>query len=184
MRIRVSRPIIFKSALVNNYLYNDTLGIVRQNTGLINVMSAYLRKDFKLWWFHLDNQILFQYSSDQSTLPLPMFTFHMRYYLEMEAVKNVLTIQLGADARLNTPYYAPAYNPALGTFQLQTREMIGYNPYIDIFLNMQWKRVNIFLKVINVGEGWPTGASSFSAYHYIRPSLGFKFGIHWPFYIE
>ena len=174
----------FGYALVNNYLYNDTLGIARQHTGLINVMSAYLRKDFKLWWFHLDNQILFQYSSDQSTLPLPMLTFHMRYYLEIEAVKNVLTIQLGADARMNTPYYVPAYNPALGTFQLQTHEMIGYNPYIDVFLNMQWKRVNVFLKVINVGEGWPTGASSFSAYHYIRPSLGFKFGIHWPFYIE
>ena len=171
-------------ALVNNYLYNDTLGIARQNTGLINVMSAYLRKDFKIWWFHLDNQILFQYSSDKNTLPLPMLTFHMRYYIEMEAVKNVLTVQLGADARMNTPYYAPAYNPALGTFQLQTRELIGYNPYIDIFLNLQWKRVNIFLKVINVGEGWPTGASSFSAYHYIRPTLGFKFGIHWPFYIE
>ena len=174
----------FGYALVNNYLYNDTLGIARQNTGLINVMSAYLRKDFKIWWFHLDNQILFQYSSDKNTLPLPMLTFHMRYYIEMEAVKNVLTVQLGADARMNTPYYAPAYNPALGTFQLQTRELIGYNPYIDIFLNLQWKRVNIFLKVINVGEGWPTGASSFSAYHYIRPSLGFKFGIHWPFYIE
>ena len=174
----------FGYALVNNYLYNDTLGIARQNTGLINVMSAYLRKDFKIWWFHLDNQILFQYSSDQSTLPLPMLTVHMRYYLEIEAVKNVLTIQLGADARMNTPYYVPAYNPALGTFQLQTHEMIGYNPYIDVFLNMQWKRVNVFLKVINVGEGWPTGASSFSAYHYIRPSLGFKFGIHWPFYIE
>ena len=174
----------FGYALVNNYLYNDTLGIARQNTGLINVMSAYLRKDFKIWWFHLDNQILFQYSSDESTLPLPMFTFHLRYYIEMEAVKNVLTVQLGADARMNTPYYVPAYNPALGTFQLQTREQIGYNPYIDIFLNLQWKRVNIFLKVINVGEGWPTGASSFSAYHYVRPSLGFKFGIHWPFYIE
>ena len=174
----------FGYALVNNYLYNDTLGIARQNTGLINVMSAYLRKDFKIWWFHLDNQILFQYSSDESTLPLPMFTFHLRYYIEMEAVKNVLTVQLGADARMNTPYYVPAYNPALGTFQLQTREQVGYNPYIDIFLNLQWKRVNIFLKVINVGEGWPTGASSFSAYHYVRPSLGFKFGIHWPFYIE
>lgn len=174
----------FGYALVNNYLYNDTLGIARQNTGLLNVMSAYLRKDFKIWWFHLDNQILFQYSSDESTLPLPMFTFHLRYYIEMEAVKNVLTVQLGADARMNTPYYVPAYNPALGTFQLQTREQVGYNPYIDIFLNLQWKRVNIFLKVINVGEGWPTGASSFSAYHYVRPSLGFKFGIHWPFYIE
>ena len=174
----------FSYGLVNNLLYNDTLGVIRQHGGLINVMSGYVRKDFKLWKFHLDNKILFQYSSDRNVLPLPMLTFHMRYYLELEAVKNVLTVQLGADAIMNTPYYAPAYNPALGTFQLQTRELIGYNPYIDVFLNMQWKRVNIFIKVINVGQGWPDGGNMFSAYHYIKPYRGFKVGIHWPFYIE
>lgn len=174
----------FSYGLVSNYLYNDTLGIIRQHDGLINVMSGYVRKDFKLWKFHLDNKILFQYSSNRDVLPLPMLTFHMRYYLELEAVRNVLTVQIGADATMNTPYYAPAYNPALGTFQLQTRELIGYNPYIDVFLNMQWKRVNIFIKVINVGQGWPDGGNMFSAYHYIRPYRGFKVGIHWPFYIE
>ena len=174
----------FSYGLVNNYLYNDTLGVIRQHDGLINVMSGYVRKDFKLWKFHLDNKILFQYSSNRDVLPLPMLTFHMRYYLELEAVKNVLTVQIGADATMNTPYYAPAYNPALGTFQLQTRELIGYNPYIDVFLNMQWKRVNVFIKVINVGQGWPDGGNMFSAYHYIKPYRGFKVGIHWPFYIE
>ena len=174
----------FSYGLVNNYLYNDTLGVIRQHDGLINVMSGYVRKDFKLWWFHLDNKILFQYSSNRDVLPLPMLTFHMRYYLELEAVRNVLTVQIGADATMNTPYYAPAYNPALGTFQLQTRELIGYNPYIDVFLNMQWKRVNVFIKVINVGQGWPDGGNMFSAYHYIKPYRGFKVGIHWPFYIE
>ena len=174
----------FSYGLVNNYLYNDTLGVIRQHDGLINVMSGYVRKDFKLWKFHLDNKILFQYSSNRDVLPLPMLTFHMRYYLELEAVRNVLTVQIGADATMNTPYYAPAYNPALGTFQLQTRELIGYNPYIDVFLNMQWKRVSVFIKVINVGQGWPDGGNMFSAYHYIRPYRGFKLGIHWPFYIE
>lgn len=174
----------FTYGLVSNYLYNDTLGIIRQHDGLINVMSGYLRKDFKLWWFHLDNKILFQYSSDRDVLPLPMLTFHMRYYIELEAVKNVLKVQLGADATMNTPYYAPAYNPALGTFQLQTREQIGYNPYIDLFLNLQWKRVNVFLKIVNVGQGWPDGGNMFSAYHYIKPYRSFKVGIHWPFYIE
>ena len=174
----------FSYGLLNNYLYNDTLGVIRQHDGLINVMSGYVRKDFKLWKFHLDNKILFQYSSNRDVLPLPMLTFHMRYYLELEAVKNVLTVQIGADATMNTPYYAPAYNPALGTFQLQTRELIGYNPYIDVFLNMQWKRVNVFIKVINVGQGWPDGGNMFSAYHYIKPYRGFKVGIHWPFYIE
>lgn len=174
----------FSYGLLNNYLYNDTLGVIRQHGGLINVMSGYVRKDFKLWKFHLDNKILFQYSSNRDVLPLPMLTFHMRYYLELEAVRNVLTVQIGADATMNTPYYAPAYNPALGTFQLQTRELIGYNPYIDVFLNMQWKRVNVFIKVINVGQGWPDGGNMFSAYHYIKPYRGFKVGIHWPFYIE
>lgn len=174
----------FSYGLVNNYIYNDTSGIIRQHNGLINVMSGYLRKDFKLWWFHFDNRILFQYSSDRDVLPLPMLTFHMRYYIELEAVKNVLKVQLGADATMNTPYYVPAYNPALGTFQLQTREQVGYNPYIDLFLNLQWKRVNVFLKVINVGQGWPDGSNMFSAYHYIKPYRGFKVGIHWPFYIE
>ena len=174
----------FSYGLVNNLLYNDTLGVIRQHGGLINVMSGYVRKDFKLWKFHLDNKILFQYSSNRDVLPLPMLTFHMRYYLELEAVRNVLTVQIGADATMNTPYYAPAYNPALGTFQLQTRELIGYNPYIDVFLNMQWKRVNVFIKVINVGQGWPDGGNMFSAYHYIKPYRGFKVGIHWPFYIE
>lgn len=174
----------FGYALVNNYLYHDTLGISRQHTGLLNIMSAYVRKDFKLWWFHLDNQVLFQYSSNKDVLPLPMLTFHLRYYLEIEAVKNVLKVQLGADARLNTLYYAPAYNPALGAFQLQTEELLGNNPYIDVFLNLQWKRVNVFLKVVNVGQYWPDGGMMFSAYHYIKPTMGFKVGIHWPFYIE
>ena len=174
----------FTYGLVSNYLYNDTLGVIRQHNGLVNVMSGYVRKDFKLWWFHFDNKILFQYSSNKDVLPLPMLTFHMRYYIELEAVKNVLKVQLGADATMNTPYYAPAYNPALGTFQLQTRELIGYNPYIDLFLNLQWKRVNVFLKVVNIGQGWPDGGNMFSAYHYIKPYRGFKFGIHWPFYIE
>ena len=58
----------FSYGLVNNLLYNDTLGVIRQHDGLINVMSGYVRKDFKLWKFHLDNKILFQYSSDRTLL--------------------------------------------------------------------------------------------------------------------
>ena len=173
----------FAYSLINNHLYNDTLGYVRQNEGLVNVMSAYLRKDFKLWLFHLDNRVLFQYSSDQNVLPLPMLTLHLRWYLQFTAVKNVLDIQIGADATFNTKYYAPAYNPALGTFQSQNDELIGNNPYIDVFVNLQWKRASIFLKVVNVGQGWPNH-DTFSAYRYIKPVRTFKIGIHWPFYIK
>ncbi len=172
----------FGYALVDNYLYNDTLGIIRQNDGLINVMTGYLKKNFKLWIFRFDHRILFQYSSDKDVLPLPMFTFHFRYYLEFTAVKNVLDVQLGADATLNTKYYSPAYNPALGTFQLQTKELVGNNPYIDLFVNLQWKRLTVYLKFVNIGQGWPNG-DIFSAYHYVRPFRIFKVGIYWPFVV-
>lgn len=173
----------FGYSLVNNYIYHDTLGVIRQHNGNVNVMSAYLKKNFKIWYFHLDNEVLFQYSSDTKVLSLPMFTFRLKYYLEFQAVKNVLTMQIGANVTFNTQYYAPAYNPALGTFQLQERELIGNNPYIDVFVNMQWKRVSVFLKVINVGQGWPEG-DMFSAYQYVKPYRAFKIGIHWPFYFK
>ncbi len=175
--------LFFGYSLINNYTYYDTLGIIRQKGSPINVMSAYLKKDFKLWYFHLDNKILFQLSSDKNVLPLPMLSLHLRYYFEYELVKNALTMQIGADATYNTLYYAPAYNPSLGTFQNQNKELIGNCPYIDIFVNMQWKRASIFLKCTNVAQGWPNG-DYFSAYGYIKPMRTFKIGIHWPFYIH
>ena len=169
--------------LNGNYLYHDTTGIIRQSSDLINVLSISLKKNFKLWYFHLDNELLYQHSSNQDVLPLPTWSAHLRYYLEFDVVKNVLTVQAGADATINTKYYAPAYNPALGAFQLQTREKIGDTPYLDVFINMQWKRVSLFLKVVNATNGWPS-QDYFSAYGYIRPRRAFKIGIHWPFYYQ
>lgn len=175
--------LFFGYSLLNNNIYYDNLGIVRQNDEIINVISAYLKKDFKLWYFHLDNQILFQYSSKQDILPLPMLSAHLRYYFEYPLVKNAMTVQLGVDATYNTKYYVPSYNPALGQFQLQNREELGNCPYLDVFLNVQWKRASIFVKVLNVAQGWPTG-DYFSAYGYIKPKRALKFGIHWPFYFK
>ena len=169
--------------LIGNHLYHDTTGILRQEKDLLNVLSVSLRKDFKLWLFHLDNEVLFQVSSKPEVLPLPMVSAHLRYYIEFEMVKNVLTLQIGGDATINTKYYAPAYNPALGTFQLQNKELIGDTMYLDAFINMQWKQVSLFLKMVNVTNGWPSH-DYFSAYGYIRPQRVFKFGIHWPFYYK
>lgn len=173
----------FGYSIINNNLYYDTLGVIRQSPDLINVISAYLQKDFKFWYFHLDNQVLFQISSNQDVLPLPMLSLHLRYYFECVLVKNALTMQIGADATYNTAYYAPAYNPATGAFQTQNLEKVGNCPYIDVFANFQWKRACIFLKFTNANQGWPT-SDYFSAYHYIKPKRAFKVGIYWPFYIH
>ena len=175
----------FDYALLSNNIYYDTLGIVRQNPEPMSVMTASLQKNFKIWKFHLDHQALFQISSNKDVLPLPMLALNLRYYLQFDVVKKVMQMQIGANAAFTTKWYAPAFNPVLGVFHNQNVEEYGNCPYIDAFVNIQWKRACIFVKVVNVNMGWPNkSAAYFSAAGYIAPQRAIKFGIFWPFYIQ
>lgn len=173
----------FGYALVDNIIYYGIDGVIGQHNHPESILSAYLQKNFKLWKLHLDNRILYQYTSNKEIMPLPVISANLRYYLEVDVVKNVMKAQIGANVVFNTEYYAPAYNPALSQFQLQNERKIGNYPYIDAFVNIQWKRASIFIKYLNVSQDWPDG-DYFSASHYIRPQSTIKVGIHWPFYIK
>ena len=175
----------FDYALLSNNIYYDTEGIVRQNTDPMSVMTASLRKDFIVWKFHLDHQALFQLSSNKDVIPLPMLALNLRYYLQFDVVKKVMQMQIGANAAFTTKWYAPAFNPVLGVFHNQNVAEYGNCPYIDAFVNIQWKRACIFVKIVNVNMGWPNkSADYFSAAGYIAPQRAIKFGISWPFYIQ
>ena len=171
----------FGYALLSNNIYYDTEGIVRQNATPMSVMTASLSKNFRLWKFHFDHQALFQLSSNTDVLPLPTLALNFQF----DVVKKVMQMQIGANAWYTTRWYAPAYSPALGLFHNQTEERYGNSPYIDAFVNIQWKRACIFVKLVNAGMGWPErSVDYFGAHHYIRPQRAIKFGIFWPFYIQ
>ena len=174
----------FGYALLSNNIYYDSEGIARQNTEPMSIISATLNKDLTLWKFHLDNRILFQYSSRPDVVTLPMLALNLRYYLQFDVVKNVMQMQIGADGLYTTSWYAPGYNPVLGVFHNQHERRYGNCPYIDAFVNVQWKRVSLFVKFVNVNMGWPCkSADYFSADGYINTQRAFKFGISWPFWI-
>ncbi len=170
-------------AMLMNNTYFDSLSVVRQNTDAMSIFTAYLKKDIRLWKLHLDNKILFQMSSNEDVVPLPALSLDLKYYFQFELVKNVLTAQLGANAIYTSKYYAQGYSPALGMFYNQKVEKIGNNPYIDLFANLQWKRASIFVKYVNMAQGWPTN-DYFSSFRYIRSQKVLKLGIHWPFYVK
>jgi hypothetical protein len=115
--------------------------------------------------------------------PLPVVSANLRYYLEFPVVKDVMTMQIGADVTFQSAYYMQAYNPALGVFHLQNKQVYGSNPYIDAFVNLKWKRATIFVKYVNAAQGWPA-SDYFAAPNYIRPQRAFKLGMTWPFYIR
>jgi hypothetical protein len=116
-------------------------------------------------------------------MPLPLVALNLRYYLQFDVVKNAMQMQIGANAWYTTKWYAPAYNPVIGVFHNQEKEKYGNCPYIDVFANVQWKRVSLFVKAENMNMGWPMKKSDyFTADGYIRTQRAFKFGITWPFW--
>ena len=174
----------FNYALLSNNIYYDNLGIARQNTSAMSIMSAYLRKDFQIWKLHFDNRALLQFSSAPDIVPLPLLALNLRYYLQFDVVKNVMQMQIGANGIFTTKWYAQAYNPVIGVFHNQNEREYGNCPYIDVFVNIQWKRVSVFLKAVNLNMGWPSkSADYFSADGYINTQRAFKVGISWPFWI-
>lgn len=175
----------FGYALLNNNIYYDTLGVVRQNTEPMSVITASLKKNFKVWKLHFDHKALLQFSSNEEVMPLPLLALNFRYYLQLDVVKNVMQMQIGANGTYTTKWYLPAYNPVLGVFHNQNEAKYGNCPNIDAFVNIQWKRACIFIKAMNVNMGWPCkSADYFTAAGYIAPQRAVKFGISWPFYTQ
>ena len=157
---------------------------VRQHSGNIQVFTAMLQQKLKLGIFHLDGEVAYQKSSEQSILPLPELSAYGNLYLHAGLVKNVLKVSLGADVRYFTKYNAPDYSPVIGQFYLQNPEntvAIGGCPMVNVYANLHWKRTRIFVMMYNVNQN--SGNSRyFLAPHYpISPRM-LKLGISWNFF--
>ena len=157
---------------------------VKQHSGNIQVFTAMLQQKLKFGIFHLDGEVAYQKSSEQSILPLPELSAYGNLYIHAGLVKNVLQVSLGADVRYFTKYNAPDYSPVIGQFYLQNPEntvAIGGCPMVNVYANLHWKRTRIFVMMYNVNQN--SGNSRyFLAPHYpISPRI-LKLGISWNFF--
>lgn len=157
---------------------------VRQFNGNIQVLTAVLQQKLKWGIFHLDAEVAFQKSSQEEVLPLPKISAYGNAYLQFGLAKNVLKVNLGADVRYFSKYYAPDYSPAIGQYYNQNPQdkvEIGGFPVVNVYANLHLKRTRFFVMMYHVNSG--SGKSNyFLAPHYpLNPSL-FKFGLSWNFF--
>ena len=173
----------FWQGLVDNKIYYDAQSQVRQSGDAISLTSLYARKDFRLGGFHFDHRVLLQWSTNQEVIPVPLGSAYLSYYYEFWVEKKkVLRMQIGVDGRFNTKYYAPSYNPALGTFYNQRDYELGEYPYLDVFVTAKWKRMRIFLKYQHANYDLFGNGQYFTVAGYPQNPAMFKFGISWGFY--
>ena len=168
---------------IKNYTYFDSEAISRQASGSIKVANATLTQKFKLGILHLDNEVTWQ-KTNSDLLPLPTWTLYHNLYILTKIAKKVLNVQLGADVRYFSEYYAPTYAPGLQQFHLQSEEgrmKIGNYPVVNVYANLQLKRTRFFVMFYHVNEGMGSRKYFYAPHYPINPRL-LKFGVSWNFY--
>ena len=169
---------------VKNYTYLNQKAVPEQNSGNIQILSATLKQNFRAGIFHLDNEVTWQKSSNETVLPLPQISVYSNLYLLTKLAKKVLTVQLGADVRYFTKYNAPAYTPSIQQFHLQPENdqvEIGGYPIVNVYANLNMKSTRLFAMYSHVNQGMGT-RNSFLVPHYpINPNL-LRIGVSWNFY--
>ncbi|MDP4239636.1 MAG: putative porin [Bacteroidota bacterium] len=165
---------------ISKYIYFDSDALPAQFSGNIQVLAANLKQDFHVGKFGLENNVVYQVSSQQNVLPLPDLTlYHNLYYDDIWF--KVLSMQLGVNVRYHTAYYAPAYMPATGQFYTQSKTLIGNYPVATVYLNFHLKRTRFFVEYYHVNQLFMKGAY-YSMPNYPIDPAEMKMGVSWNFY--
>lgn len=157
------------------------VGVAQQN-GSTQVLSATLQQNFHAGIFSWDNAVTWQESSRQDVLPLPKVFVYTNPYITFHIAK-VLRVELGADMRYFTSYYAPDYAPFINNYAVQDasaeRVKVGNWPIINAYANFAIKRVRGYISATHVNAG---NGNAFWAPHYPIDPMSIHLGLSWNFY--
>ena len=167
--------------IVNNTWIEDSATVV-QNGGSAWLFQSRLNATLHWKWFHYDMQHLFQYSTDQNQVRVPLFATKNSIYADVKIFKGALRAQFGIDLRYHTAFYADAYNPYTSTFYRQNDVKIGNYIWGDIFINLQVKRASIFFKAGHLNALWEGHPNYYLLPHYPGNNFGFYYGMIWKFF--
>jgi hypothetical protein len=175
--------LIFNASYSNysNVLYFNDSALARQTKGSTPVASFFLKKDFILYNWHLNNTINYQYVSNSSVIRLPEFVLNHSLYYESDVFKHAMRLQIGASVFYTSAYYANAYMPATAQFYLQDKKKYGNYPFIDFFICAKIRTARIFFKIDHLNSGL-MGYNYMIVPNYPINDRAFKFGVSWMFF--
>lgn len=166
---------------IENLTYFDNYSIPRQFNQNLSITKYYLKKNFQLRHWHLDNRLIYQIVPESTVVRLPKFAIENSIYFETKLFKSNLDLLIGACLNYFSSYYGDAYMPATGQFYLQNEKKIGNYPFVDFFINCKIKVVRVFFKVDHLNNGL-SGNNYYVAPNYPINGRAFKIGISWRFF--
>ena len=173
---------------INDNRVNHAI-VVKQNNGLIHLLTASISQDFTFGPINWENMITYQNSSNKTVLPVPALNIYSNLYLRFK-IANVLRCDFGADVRYFTKYYAPDYVPILGQYAIQTntdtngsdnRIEIGNYPVANVYANFHLKHTRFFIMLSHFNAGTGRKNYFFTPHYPLNQSI-LRFGLSWNFF--
>ncbi len=173
---------------VNDNRVNHAI-VVKQNNGLIHLLTASIAQDFTFGPINWENMITYQNSSNKTVLPVPALNIYSNLYLRFK-IAHVLRCDFGADVRYFTKYYAPDYVPIIGQYAIQTntdtngndnRIEIGNYPVANVYANFHLKHTRFFIMLSHFNAGTGRKNYFFTPHYPLNQSI-LRFGLSWNFF--
>lgn len=143
-----------KLQLIGNYLYfneNSQPTQVASGELPISISTFGLQTKFKLGEFYFDNNAKVNISTSK-LFPIPTIENNFLVYFNFTYAKS-LDLRIGLDNFYKSAYNAPAYNPVIQQFYLQSQANVwGYN-LTDAFVSFMVNKVKLSLKFGHVNAG-------------------------------
>jgi hypothetical protein len=170
----------FNYTIINKFVFFNDQALPEQALSEFSVIQGTLNKDFKFGGLNIRNWVVFQHTTTNKYLELPVVSARNSTYYEGMYAK-VLLFQFGLDTRYETAYYADQYAPATGMFYRQTSVKIGDYAWIDAFINLRLKRTMFYFKYTNLTSQFVKGGY-YTSPSYPAPIATLLFGLSWSFY--
>lgn len=165
--------------LLNNHIYYDTLSYSKQATSSISILQLVVQQNFRFGPFGNENTLAVQ-TDNSDLIRVPLISMKSSIYLEGNVFKRVMLARIGFDFRMNTSYFADAYQPLTGQFHLQDNQNIQLYPALDFFLSFKVQTFKAFAKMENM-TGWFVNRPYYLTPGHPLADPHFRFGVSWRF---
>ncbi|TDM00052.1 MAG: hypothetical protein C4K58_02055 [Flavobacteriaceae bacterium] len=143
----------FSTQRIENYTYIDSNNQIKQSENPVSVSLLKANNQLQFGNIHLDNTLGFQSVNREDILPLPNIIARSSVYFQGPMFKNAAQGQIGFTAHYFSEFESRGYLPVLGEYALladEQKQKIGESPILDVFYNLNVKRMNIYIRANNV----------------------------------
>ena len=173
--------------ITSNFGRTDNSVSVRQCGDAITLLTASLSQNVTLGPLNWESVVTYQKSTNEDALSVPDLNIYTNLFLRFK-IARVLSVDLGADARFFTSYYAPDYSPALGQYAQQEvssmgddfRTKTGNRPIVNAYANFHLKHTRFFVMMSHINDSMGKKDYFFTP-HYPLNQRVFRFGVSWNF---